>query len=154
MKNVTMLVVLFVATLLMVTSQPQAQGLGGNGGLDSLRGSQDLSEDSKAPAFKRWQQDQRPIQRSYLQQPPLIPHSTEGYRINLRQNKCLSCHSWRRYKDSGATKISLTHFRSRFGTELADVSPLRYFCTQCHASQRDARPLVDNTFKPVEAMTN
>ncbi len=154
MKKVTMLVVLFVATLLIGTVQSQAQGLGGTGGLDSLRGAQDLYADSKTPVFKRWQQDQRPMQRSYLQQPPLIPHSTEGYRINLRQNKCLSCHSWRSYKDSGATKVSLTHFRSRFGTELADVSPLRYFCTQCHAPQRDARPLVDNTFKPVEAMTN
>ncbi|MBF0195313.1 MAG: nitrate reductase cytochrome c-type subunit [Magnetococcales bacterium] len=154
MKKVTILVVLFVATLLIGTVQSQAQGLGGTGGLESMRGGQDLSEDSKVPTFKRWLQDQRPMKRSYLQQPPLIPHSIEGYRINLRQNKCLNCHSWRRYKDSGATKISLTHFRSRFGTELADVSPLRYFCTQCHASQRDARPLVDNTFKPVEAMTN
>jgi len=151
MKKVTILVVLFVAGLLIGTPQSQASS-GGTGGLDSMRGGQDLDADSKAPAFKRWQQDQQPIKRNYLQQPPLIPHASEGYRINLRQNKCLSCHSWRRYKETGATKISLTHFRSRFGSELADVSPLRYFCTQCHASQRDAIPLVDNTFTPVEAL--
>jgi nitrate reductase (cytochrome), electron transfer subunit len=152
MKKVAILVVLFVAGLLIGTPQVQADA-GGTGGLESMRGGQDLREDSKAPAFKRWQQDQQPVKRNYLQQPPIVPHPIEGYRINLRQNKCLSCHSWRRYKETGATKISLTHFRSRFGSELADVSPLRYFCTQCHAPQRDARPLVGNTFTPVEAMT-
>ena len=151
MKKVTVFVVLFVAGLLIGTVQSQA-GSGGVGGLESLRGGQNLEDDSKAPPFKRWQQDQQPIKRNYLQQPPLIPHSTEGYRINLRQNKCLSCHSWKRYKETGATKVSLTHFRSRFGSELADVSPLRYFCTQCHAPQRDAQNLVDNTFMPVESL--
>ncbi|MBF0453338.1 MAG: nitrate reductase cytochrome c-type subunit [Magnetococcales bacterium] len=153
MKKGTIFVVLFVVGLLIGAPQSQA-GSGGVGGLESMRGGQDLYEDSHAPTFKRWQQDQQPLKRSYLQQPPLVPHTTEEYRINLRQNKCLSCHSWSRYKDSGATKISLTHFRSRFGTELADVSPLRYFCTQCHVPQRDARPLVDNTFTPVESLAS
>ncbi len=151
MKKVAILLVLFVAGLIFATPQVQADA-GGTGGLESMRGAQSLMEESKAPSFKRWLQDRQPVKRSYLQQPPIIPHSTEGYRINLRQNKCLSCHSWSRYKETGATKISLTHFRNRFGSEMADVSPQRYFCNQCHAPQRDARPLVDNTFKPVEAM--
>lgn len=122
------------------------------GGVASLRGDYALQEDSKAPKFKKWTLDRRPYTRAYLDQPPLIPHKTEGYSINLRQNKCLTCHSWQRYKDTGATKISLTHFRNRFGTELSDVSPQRYFCNQCHAPQRDTAPLVGNDFDPVAAV--
>jgi cytochrome c-type protein NapB len=29
---------------------------------------------------------------------------------------------------------------------LADVSPRRYFCTECHVPQADVEPLVGNTF--------
>mgnify|MGYP002145538777 CR=1 FL=1 len=47
-----------------------------------------------------------------------------------------------------ATKISITHFKSREGAEMSSVSPNRYFCNQCHVSQTDAKPLVGNTFKP------
>ncbi|ABK44097.1 periplasmic nitrate reductase subunit NapB [Magnetococcus marinus MC-1] len=122
------------------------------GGVQSLRGVHGLDSNASEPDFKKWNEDQKPIKRDYLQQPPLIPHSVEQYRINLRQNRCLSCHSWETYKQSGATKISLTHFRDRYGSELADVSPGRYFCTQCHVPQRNAQPLVENTFKPVDAL--
>jgi cytochrome c-type protein NapB len=64
----------------------------------------------------------------------------------------MECHSWARYREFGATKISMTHFKDRTGTDTATVSPLRYFCTQCHASQTNAQPLVENTFKPIESI--
>ena len=35
---------------------------------------------------------------------------------------------------------------------LADVSPRRYFCTQCHVPQADAKPLVGNSFVDVEQL--
>ena len=35
----------------------------------------------------------------------------------------------------------------------ANVSARRYFCTQCHVPQADAQPLVENTFKPVTAIS-
>lgn len=120
--------------------------------VESLRGAQPLIENSKKPVNKRWQSDREPIERAFVHQPPLIPHSTEGYVINIRSNKCLSCHSWANYKDKGATKISLTHFTDRDGNDLASVSARRYFCTQCHVSQVDAKPLVTNTFKPVKSI--
>ncbi len=120
--------------------------------VESLRGSHPLSENAKKPVTKKWQSDRPPIRRDYVQQPPLIPHSTQGYTINIKSNKCLSCHSWANYKDKGATKISLTHFTDRDGHDLANVSARRYFCTQCHAPQVDARPLVQNTFKPVKGI--
>jgi cytochrome c-type protein NapB len=35
----------------------------------------------------------------------------------------------------------------RDGQVLADVTPRRYFCTECHVQQADAQPLVPSTFK-------
>lgn len=121
--------------------------------VQSLRGALPLDVEPQTPDISKWQQDGPPIPRAYLQQPPLIPHNVEGYTIDTRQNKCLTCHSWAKARESHATKISLTHFRNRFGTEMSDVSPQRYFCTQCHVPQRDVAPLVQNEFKPVNALT-
>jgi len=120
--------------------------------VESLRGANPLEKNSKKPEHKKWQADRPPIARNFVQQPPLIPHSVEGYVINIKSNKCLSCHSWANYKEKGATKISLTHFTDRDGHDLANVSARRYFCTQCHVSQVDARPLVNNTFTPVKSI--
>ena len=119
----------------------------------SLRGNVPLDQEQEAPQLKQWQRDRDPIPRDYVQQPPLIPHSIASYQITRNANKCLDCHSWSRYKEFGATKISLTHFKDRAGTELADVSARRYFCTTCHVPQMDAKPLVENTFKPINAVT-
>lgn len=119
----------------------------------SLRGYTALDEDSKVPVQKNWQRDRDPIVRDYVQQPPLIPHKTKGYKINLKFNKCLTCHSWANYKEAGATKISQTHFEDRDKNVLANVSARRYFCTQCHVAQVDAPPLVDNTFLPIQAIS-
>ena len=120
--------------------------------VSSLRGPIDLEQDSTAPTMKKYNKDEEPIARDYVQQPPLVPHKIEGYRVNLKSNKCLSCHSWANYKDKGATKISLTHFTDRDGNDLANVSARRYFCTQCHVPQVDAKPLVENKFKPVKSI--
>ena len=125
-----------------------------NGGLVSLRGSTKLWVQDNAEEMKRVQRDQEPMLRDYLHQPPLIPHQTRNYRINTQSNKCLSCHSWKNYRKSGATKISLTHFETRDGQQLSDVSPRRYFCTQCHVTQADAKPIVRNEFRPVEELSN
>ena len=118
-----------------------------------LRGNLPLDQEQDPPQLKQWQRDRDPIPRDYVQQPPLIPHSIASYQITRNANKCLDCHSWSRYKEFGATKISLTHFKDRAGTELADVSARRYFCTTCHVPQVDAKPLVENTFKPINAVT-
>ena len=122
------------------------------GHVQSLRGDMSVEEMATAPEIKQYAKDGEPIPRDYLQQPPLIPHKIDGYRINLKYNKCLTCHSWKNYKAKRATKISQTHFASRDGAILANVSARRYFCTQCHVPQANAKPLVENTFKPVEAL--
>lgn len=118
----------------------------------SLRGDVGLEEDSVAPSLKQYQKDEEPMQRDYLQQPPLIPHKISEYKITIKHNKCLSCHSWTNYKARGATKISQTHFESRDGAVMSNVSARRYFCNQCHVPQVKAKPLVQNDFQPVDAM--
>ena len=119
--------------------------------VQSLRGDA-VENDSNAPEVKPYYKDREPLARDYLQQPPLIPHKIDNYKVNVKHNKCLSCHSWKNYKRHNATKISQTHFESRDGAVLSNVSARRYFCTQCHVPQADAQPLVENTFQPVESM--
>lgn len=119
----------------------------------SLRGAVGVDEPARPPEQKRWNKDGEPMDRAYMQQPPLIPHQIKGYKVNIKYNKCLTCHSWANAKASGAPRISQTHFVDREGNALANVSPRRYFCNQCHVPQVNARPLVENTFQPVEGIT-
>jgi len=98
------------------------------------------------------ERDSPPLPRDFVQQPPLIPHSIRGYDVTANFNKCMDCHAWARARETGATKVSLTHFRDRDGKELPNISPRRYFCLQCHVSQTDAKPLVENTFRPAQGL--
>jgi len=84
--------------------------------------------------------------RNYPMQPPLIPHTIRSYEVNKNNNKCMSCHSRQRTEESQAPMVSVTHFMNRDGNFLAEISPRRYFCNQCHVTQLDAKPLVENTF--------
>jgi nitrate reductase (cytochrome), electron transfer subunit len=117
-----------------------------------LQGDGDAGAESLPAQIIPWMPESGPIARDYVQQPPLIPHKIEGYEVNIKVNKCLTCHSWANYQKAKATKISPTHFRDRDGIEMANVSPLRYFCTQCHVPQADAKPLVQNTFESVDIL--
>ena len=119
--------------------------------LKSLRNAEVTATASEGEGT-RFGRDQPPLPRDFVQQPPLIPHKIDGYTVTKNFNKCLDCHAWARAKESGATKISVTHFKDRQGVELSSVSPLRYFCSQCHVPQSDAAPLVGNTFQPGAGM--
>jgi cytochrome c-type protein NapB len=54
-----------------------------------------------------------------------------------------------RNEEFGAPMVSATHYMDRDSNFLAEISPRRYFCTQCHVVQTDARPPVDNRFVDV-----
>ena len=114
--------------------------------LQSLRSGTPVQQDT-APTGARQERDRAPHDRDFVQQPPLIPHTINGYAITKNFNKCMDCHAWAKTRESGATKVSVTHFRTREGAELDNISPRRYFCTQCHVPQTDAKPLVENTFQ-------
>jgi cytochrome c-type protein NapB len=90
--------------------------------------------------------------RNYPEQPPVIPHTTEGYQIDMNGNKCLSCHARARTAESQAPMISITHFMDRDGQFLATVSPRRFFCTSCHVPQHVATPPVTNNFVDIDTM--
>ena len=114
--------------------------------LQGLRGGTPINQDNNPNAFKQ-ERDHGPSDRDFVQQPPLVPHTIQGYQITANYNKCMDCHAWQKTKASGATKVSVTHFRTREGQELDNISPRRYFCTQCHVPQTDSKPLVENTFQ-------
>lgn len=147
MKKMLIASLVAAATSLALAAPVQAED-----NVTSLRGQNALDNAAEKPVLKRWQDDQEPIVRDFVHQPPLIPHDITGYQINVRSNKCLTCHSWSNYKSAGATKISTTHFEDRDGNALANVSGRRYFCTQCHVPQANAKPLVENTFQPVDVV--
>ncbi|MGL6616690.1 nitrate reductase cytochrome c-type subunit [Aeromonas hydrophila] len=122
------------------------------GGIKSERGNTDLVTDADAAPMKNFRKDGDLYDRQYMHQPPLIPHDTRNYEVDNKVSKCLACHSFKNASAMKAPKISPTHFETRDGMTLGEVSPRRYFCLQCHVPQADAKPLVENTFKPVEAL--
>jgi cytochrome c-type protein NapB len=118
--------------------------------VESLRG-KDLTEPDKAPVFAKQLLEEGGIARNFEKQPPLIPHTVDKYRITLRENGCLKCHSAANYEKEQAPKVGDSHFIDRDGKQLDKISMGRYFCEQCHVPQVDAPPLVENTFQPVAA---
>jgi cytochrome c-type protein NapB len=145
----TALLVLALALLAYSPQRPLAAEQPAGGPLPGAGVS--IESTSNADTF-RVEKDRSAIPREFTHQPPLVPHSVKGYNITKNFNKCMDCHSWSRYKDTGATKVSLTHFRTREGKDLDNISPARYFCTQCHVPQTDAKPLVGNTFRKANAL--
>jgi cytochrome c-type protein NapB len=115
--------------------------------------------------------------RSYVNAPPLIPHSVKGLLpITAANNSCLGCHMPDVAKSVGATPIPESHFVDfrpttkldkngqliKDGKKVANTSdvkiaklrkmkklnPARYNCSQCHVPQANVKPLVGNTFQP------
>jgi cytochrome c-type protein NapB len=114
---------------------------------------QPMTDYPTAPFARPITDDQRKM-RNYPEQPPVIPHSIENYQLTVNTNRCLDCHRRQYTEASGAPMISVTHFMDRDGQILADVTPRRYFCTECHVQQTDAKPLVPNTFEDMSAIGN
>lgn len=112
-----------------------------------LRGNVPYSETPAADPLPRWVVDDVRKMRAYPDQPPVIPHSIEGYQLSVNANRCLTCHKREFTEGSGAPMISVTHYITREGQMLADVSPRRYFCTACHVPQATAQPPVRSTFR-------
>ena len=117
-----------------------------------LRGDVPFRESPPADPLPRWVVDDVRKMRAYPDQPPVIPHSIEGYQLSVNTNRCLSCHKREFTEGSGAPMISVTHYITRDGQMLADVSPRRYFCTAYHVPQATNPPLVENTFTDMSEM--
>ncbi len=117
-----------------------------------LRGSIPLNEEGPAAPMTPQRNTAERETRNYPEQPPVIPHSIDGYQIDINGNKCLSCHARARTGESQAPMVSITHFMDRDGQFLASVSPRRFFCTECHVPQHVVTPPVTNDFIDIDAM--
>ena len=117
-----------------------------------LRGSTPLNEEGPAAPMTPMRNTAEKETRNYPEQPPVIPHSIEGYQIDINGNKCLSCHARARTGESQAPMVSITHFMDRDGQFLASVSPRRFFCTECHVPQNVVKPPVSNDFVDIDTL--
>ena len=113
----------------------------------SLRGAE-VSPTIQAPQLLEFIEDKENVDRTFKEQPPVVPHENEKYAINLQQNKCLDCHVKQEGKDAAkSVEMSESHFMDRNGNKLDKPSGARYFCTQCHVPQMDLQPLVGTSFQ-------
>ena len=111
-----------------------------------------INEEAQPPRISRVDNSDVKRRRAYPMQPPTIPHKIDGYQVDLKVNQCLGCHSRKRSEDSQATMVSVTHYMDREGNFLADVSPRRYFCEQCHVTQADTPALLVNDFVDIDTL--
>ena len=141
MKRSVYLVFLFSVFLAGLAGQATAE-------IASLRGAAAIpGGEPPPPEMERFINDKENIDRTFKQQPPLIPHRNDEYTINLKENKCLDCHMKQPGKDKAkSVEMGESHFVDRDGKKLDHPAGSRHFCTQCHVPQIDAQPLVGNTF--------
>jgi cytochrome c-type protein NapB len=122
--------------------------------IDALRRGIPLDQEAKPLPMARTENTDLRRKRAYPDQPPTIPHAIDGYQVDRNSNRCLLCHSRVNADTFQAPMVSVTHFTDRDGQVLATVSPRRYFCTQCHIVQTDAKPLVPSDFRDVDELLN
>ncbi len=137
MKQKSLISALAAAAVVVTAGVAFAQSV------ESLRGA---SVDEPVPVEDVFHPSEGRETRNFRQQPPIIPHSIEQYQIDLKANRCLSCHDWTRAGDRGAPTLSMTHYQDREGRQLDTIAGTRWFCNQCHVPQANAPELVGNTF--------
>ena len=142
MKKIAMV---FAALLVLTTFALASEDIA------TLRGGP-INEEKVPPKIAEVENKDIKRARAYPMQPPTIPHAIRDYRVDTNSNKCLSCHSRKQTAASQAPMISVTHYMDREGNFLADVSPRRYFCEQCHVVQTNAPALVGNDFKDIDQL--
>lgn len=112
--------------------------------IESLRGGTDIPAGSVPAVDIDWKPPWTAVARTFVHQPPLIPHDIKDMVISRYQNTCLGCHGM---EGSGAPEPFHTHYTDRDGNKGERISKRWYFCTQCHIGQVDAEPLVENIFE-------
>ena len=119
------------------------------GNVKSLRGELDLTTSTDAADIPKLDAVDK-HERTFKEQPPLVPHKFDKYRITLKSNKCLGCHDKKNYKEEEAPMAGKSHFIDARGKEMDTINMGRYFCNQCHVPQMLNKPIVANTFTPAK----
>jgi len=120
---------------------------------DAMRGNTSLEDEPRPPPLANQENKDVRRNRAFAMQPPTIPHRIDGYQVDRNANRCLGCHSRTRIEETQAIPTPATHYMDRDGTLRGDISPRRYFCTQCHVPQDEVKPLVDNAYQDFEAIS-
>jgi len=117
----------------------------------SMRGAAVPVKDS-APEHKSYAQktpgvgEQKLIPRTFVNQPPMIPHSIEKYTpLTIDENACMECHQTDELRGKPVPQIGKSHFLDQ-GKGQKELSMARFQCDSCHVPQVDAPPLVENQF--------
>lgn len=114
--------------------------------IDAMRRGADLKTEPVALPLARVENADIKRGRNYPMQPPTIPHAIDGYQVDQHANRCMLCHGQANSAQFQAPPVSVTHYMDRDSQVLAEISPRRYFCVQCHVVQTDAPLLIANTF--------
>jgi len=107
-----------------------------------------ILEQSEAPPLTSQEALPHRRARDHPTEAPTIPHPINGYEITKDFNQCLVCHDTSVAPMLNIPSVAVSHFINRNGEHLINISPRRYFCTQCHVTQTTNSPLVTNSFKP------
>lgn len=92
----------------------------------------------------------------FSEAPPLIPHQIKEFLpITIENNQCAECHDQpdmigKKIDEGDPTPAPASHYtdlRRDPGKVTGKLIGARYVCTQCHAPQEDAKPLVENTYR-------
>jgi cytochrome c-type protein NapB len=119
-----------------------------------MRGS-DVTAADAAPELKAYSSktpgvgEPKLIERTFVGQPPLVPHSIEKYvPLTAEENACLDCHTTDELRGQKVPKIGVSHFsktvKGKDGKPVVEMS--RFQCDSCHVPQVDAKELVDSRF--------
>ena len=119
---------------------------------DPMRGPTPIADETDPPLISPIENKDIKRMRTYSMQPPTIPHSIDGYQNDKNFNRCLACHARVNTEETQAPPLSVTHYMDRDSNVLAEVSPRRYFCVQCHVPQAEAKPLVSNTYQDIDVI--
>ena len=121
--------------------------------VNSLRGSAADAIDS-APSVHAYMGrkpgNQELLLRTFKEQPPLVPHSIEGYEeITATDNACLDCHISDEFKGKKMPRVGQSHLLKPASVNAEPALNMqRWQCNSCHVPQIDAQPLVENLFRP------
>jgi len=141
-----------LAALLLFAGIAAAQAPSPPVHMDAMRGPVPLNTEPLPPPLAAQENKDVRRTRAFAMQPPTIPHKIEGYQLDRNANRCMFCHARAKVEESKAIPVSPTHYMDRDGTMRGDVSPRRYFCTQCHVPQDEVKPLVVNRYEDFDAV--
>lgn len=144
-KAVSIVLAILVASAIgCATSMPPA----------AMRGADVMAPD-KAPDLKQYAAkvpgvgQPQLIARTFVGQPPMVPHSIEMYvPLTMEENACMDCHQTAEIRGQKIPQIGASHFSKTLtnaaGKPVLEMS--RFQCDSCHVPQVDAKELVDSRF--------